>query len=420
MKMTKWVASGKKMKTEATVNHEVRILPQIDKACGLDMHKDKIVLFISDKEGKQQVLQEFGAFTKDLYAIRDLVLQYEVKHAVMESTGVYWMSLYYILTKAGIDVVIANPAQVKQIPKRKTDRKDAKWLCTLLLNGLIRPSFIADGIQLSLRQYCRSRLGYTQMQSRTYNRIIKIIETNNIKIRSAISNLHTITAMEIIRLLAAGETDIEKMIKCVKGRARKKIPLMRLALQGTLQSHDLLTMQMLLSDIDHNQKQIDRLDKLIDQIIEQHYAQVVQCLDNISGIGIQSAQIIVSEMGDNMRRFPSSDHLTAWCGVAPGNNESAGKRKSTATKKGNKYLRMAIIAAAWGAVRTKDSYWRGLFEHLKKRMKAMKAIVVIARKLLKVVYKTIDNKMVYTEKGIDHFLKIHCYNKLKETSKLAY
>ena len=408
------------MKNEATSKHEVRILPQIDKACGLDMHKDKIVLFISDKEGKQQVLQEFGAFTKDLYAIRDLISQCEVKHTIMESTGVYWMSLYYVLTNSGINVVVANPAQVKQIPKRKTDRKDAKWLCTLLLNGLVRPSFIPDATQLTLRQYCRSRLRYTQMQSKTYNRIIKIIEINNIKIRSAISNLHTKTAMGIIRLLAAGETDIEKMIKCVKGRAKKKIPLMRLALKGTLQSHDILTMQMLLSDIDYGQQQIDKLDRLINEVMEQHYAQVQECLDSVSGIGIQSAQIILSEIGDNMKRFPSPDHLTAWCGVAPGNNESAGKRKSTATKKGNKYLRIAIIAAAWGAVRTKDSYWRGLFEHLKKRMQAMKAIVIIARKLLKVVYKIIDKKVEYTEKGIDHFLEVNCYNKIKHTNKLAH
>lgn len=408
------------MKNEATSKHEVRILPQIDKACGLDIHKDKIVVFISDKEGKHQALQEFGAYTKDLYALRDWLLECEVKHSVMESTGVYWMSLYYVLTGCGIDVVVANPAQVKQIPKRKTDRKDAKWLCTLLLNGLVRHSFIPDGTQVALRQYCRSRLGYTQMQSKTYNRIIKIIEINNIKIRSVISNLHTKTAMDIIRLLAAGETDIEKMIQCVKGRAKKKIPQMRLALQGTLQPHDIISMQMLLSDIDYGQQQIDKLESLINAIMEQHYAEIQECLDSISGIGIQSAQIITSEIGDNMKRFPTADHLTAWCGVAPGNNESAGKRKGTATKKGNKYLRTAIIAAAWGAVRTKDSYWRGLFQHLKKRMKAMKAIVIIARKLLKVVYKTIDKKVVYTEKGMDHFVEMHSYAKAKRLSGLVH
>jgi transposase len=408
------------MEKEATKMHEVRILPQIDKACGLDMHKDLIVGFISDIEGKQQELREFGTFTQDLYTIKDWILQSNVSHVVMESTGVYWMGLYYVLTASGIEVIVANPAQIKQIPKRKTDRKDAKWLCTLLLNGLVRQSFIPDATQQSLRQYCRSRLGYTQMQSKAYNRIIKLIEINNIKIRSVISNLHTKTAVSIIGLLANGETDVAKMIECVKGRAKKKIPQMRLALQGTLQPHDRLIIQMLLSDIDHSQQQIDKLDRLISSIMEQHYAQIQQCLDSISGIGIHSAEIIISEIGDNMQRFATADHLTSWCGVAPGNNESAGKRKNTSVKKGNKYLRTAIIAAAWGAIKTKDSYWRGLFEHLKKRMKPMKVIVIIARKILKVVYKTIMHKALYTEKGIEHFLQIHYYAKTDRTSGLAH
>jgi len=401
------------MQHEANIKHEVRILPQIDKACGFDMHKDKIVGFISNKEGREQELKEFGTYTKDLHAARDWLLQNGVKYVVMESTGVYWISLHYVLSCASIDVTVANPAQVKQIPKRKTDRKDAKWLCTLLLNGLVRPSFIPDGPQAALRQYCRGRLQYTQQQSRTYNRIIKIIEINNIKIRSVISNLHTKTAIGIVRLLAVGETDIEKMIGCVKGRAKKKIPQMRLALEGVLKESDKIAIQMLLTDMDHCQQQIDKLDNLIGMLMQQYYAKEEECLDSISGIGKQTAEIIISEVGISMSRFPTSDHLTAWCGVAPGNNESAGKRKNTATKKGNKYLRLAIIAAAWGAVRTKDSYWKALFEHLKKRMKPVKAITVIARKLLKVVYKTIQQRVIYSEKGIEHFLEVHYYNKTR-------
>lgn len=135
----------------------VRLLPQLEKACGLDIHKDKIVGFISDKDGKQQVLQEFGTFTYQLHQIRDWLLENNVGHCLMESTGIYWISLYNILSDAGIHVTVANPIHIKQMPKRKTDRKDAKWLCTLLLHGLVRASFIPNSKQAALRDYCRGR-----------------------------------------------------------------------------------------------------------------------------------------------------------------------------------------------------------------------------------------------------------------------
>src|SRR6185436_13283612 len=161
-------------------NNEVRILPQVEKACGLDMHKDKIVCFISDKNGENQHTEEFRTFTEDLFYIRDTLLKHGVSHCLMESTGIYWVSLYGILTEAGINVTVANAQHIKQIPKRKTDRKDAKWLCTLVLHGLARHSFIPGTIQQALRELCRNRLFYKQGQSKTKNRMIKILERSNI------------------------------------------------------------------------------------------------------------------------------------------------------------------------------------------------------------------------------------------------
>jgi transposase len=167
---------------------------------------------------------------------------------------------------------------------------------------------------------------------------------------------------------------------------------------------------MQLEDFDHIQKQIDRLDRLISALIGEHYSLELECLDSISGIGIKSAEVILSEVGKDMSRFPSADHFTAWCGVAPGNNESAGKRRGGTVKKGNSYLRVAIVQAAWAAVKLKDSYWHALFDRLRKRMKSQKAIVAIARRLLKVVYKTIATHTIYQEKGIAHFLDIQARN----------
>ena len=349
--------------------HEVSLLPQLDKACGLDMHKDKIVGFISDKDGKKQELQEFGTFTCNLHKIRYWLLKNEVKHCLVESTGIYWMSLYAILTEAGINVTVANPVHIKPIPKRKTDRKEAKWLCTLLLHGLVRPSFIPDNQQSALRDFCRNRLFYGWQQNKALNRMLKILESNNVKLMSVISSMRTKTGMNIVRMLAAGVKDKEQLLLGVRGSLKNKKEQLLMALEGTLTPHHCVQLQMLLDDYDHVQKQTDLLDTAIATIVSEHYAQAVECLDSISGIGIKSAEIIISEAGDNMSRFPSADHFTAWCGIAPGNNESAGKRKGTGVKKGNTYLRVAIITAAWAAVKMKDCYWHALFDKLRKRMK---------------------------------------------------
>jgi len=253
-------------------------------------------------------------------------------------------------------------------------------------------------------------LFYDWQQTKTRNRILKILEANNIKLRSVISSMHTVTAMGLVRLLAKGVTDKEQLLKCAKGRAIPKKEQLAMALEGTLTASHCLQMQMLLEDFDHVEKQINRLDTLISGIIKKYYNEELQCLDSISGIGIKSAEVILAEVGKDMTRFPSADHFTAWCGVAPGNNESAGKRKGSAVKKGNSYLRVAIIQASWAAVRLKDSYWHALFDRLRKRMKAQKAIVAIARRLLKVVYRTIGTLTIYEEKGVAHFVAIQARN----------
>jgi len=385
---------------------EVNIVPQLDKACGLDMHKDKIVGFISRKDGSEQELKEFGTFTCELQQVKTWLQGHLVEHCLMESTGIYWMSLYTILTEAGIQVTVANPTHIKQVPKRKTDRKDAKWLCTLLLNGLVRPSFMPTAEQRVLRDYCRSRLFYMRQQTKTQNRLLKILESNNIKLRSVISSIKTKSAMSMVRLLAAGVTDKEQLAGCAQGRVKLKKEGLLKALDGTLAPHHLVQLQMLLQDFDHVRKQLDTLEVMICEITQAHYSVAYECLDSITGIAGRSAQIILSEAGSDMTRFNTADHLTAWCGLAPGNHESAGKRRDTSVKKGNPYLKTAIITAAWSAVRVKDSYWRALFERLRKRMRVQKAIVAIARRMLKVVYKILDTLTLYQEKGIAHFIDL--------------
>jgi transposase len=320
------------------LHYPVKLMPQLEKACGLDLHKDTIVAFISDKEGKGQELQEYNTFTDDLYRIRDWLLNQGVRHCLMESTGIYWIGLYNILTEAGIQVVVANPQHIKQIPKRKTDRKDAKWLCALMLNGLARHSFVPDSIQQRLRDLSRNRLFYTQSQTKTTNRIVKLLERANIKIRSVSSVITTKSTLEIIRMLARGEHDVEDLLGCLRGKLKSKREKMRLALKGVLSESDMQILGLLLSDYDHAEKQKQQIEKIIEEIIEARYERTFQLLQDISGVGAKSAHIILGEIGDNMEHFPTPDHLASWVGVAPGNNESAGKVKNAGIKKGNKYM----------------------------------------------------------------------------------
>ena len=394
------------MQSKTDTLHEVRILPQIDKACGFDIHKDKIVLFISDKEGKFQQMHERGTFTEDLFWIRDLLLKERVKHCVMESTGVYWMTLFDILNGASINVAVVNPQQVKQIPKRKTDRKDARWLCTLLLNGLVRPSFIPDAPQRELRDLCRYRMKRIHELNRMSNCMVKELEKSNIKIRSVLSSITSKSGLAMVRLLAAGETNVQKLKAVCHKRILAKGTALDKALQGNLSEHGRQMLQMHLEDYDFVNQRIGVLSEKIAQLVRERYTAIVEPLQSISGIASTATEIIVSEIGDDMSKFPSPDHLTAWCGVAPGNNESAGKRRNTGVKKGNRYLKTAMVGAAWAAVKMKNSYWRFLFEHLKKRMKPLKAIMVVARRLLKVVYKHIRSKMLYEEKGWNQFFEL--------------
>ena len=394
------------MEKRVKKSNELAIQPQLEKGGGIDIHKTKMVGFIYDQKGQKNEWQEFPTYTKDLKRLRDWLLENHIQDVLMESTGVYWISLYNILTSSGIRVVVANPQSIKQIPKRKTDKKDAKWLCKLLINGLVRPSFIPPIEQQELRELCRNRLFYTQQIAKIRNKIVKILEGNNIKIRSVVSIISTKSSMEIIKKLSEGITDISELLSSCYGTVKKKAAAMADALDGTLSQHSRDLLKMLLSDIAHNTQQKNELDQRIKKIVEDRYNDTVGRLQNISGVGEQSSQIIVSEIGDNMGVFPNADHLTSWTGFAPGNNESAGKRKPVSVKKGNKYLRVALIAVAWAAVRTKDSYWRALFENLKKRMKSQKAIVAIARRLLKVIYKIIETKEEYIEKGLIHFFEL--------------
>ena len=189
---------------------------------GLIYIKIKLLGLFPIRKASQQEIEEFGTFTDDLFQIREWLFANGIGHCLMESTGIYWLGLYNLLTDAGIKVVVSNPQHIRQIPKRKTDRKDARWLCTLLLNGLARHSFVPDAVQQRLRDLCRNRIFYTQSQTKTTNRIVKLLERANIKIRSVSSVITTKSTLEMIRLLSAGENDVERLLHVCWGNLNQK------------------------------------------------------------------------------------------------------------------------------------------------------------------------------------------------------
>jgi transposase len=323
----------------------------------------------------------------------------------MESTGIYWIALCSLLLAAGIRVTVVNPRFVKNMPKEKTDKKDARWLCKLLVNGLVRNSFIASEDQRAFRVLCRMRSKYSNHITQTRNRIVKNLERRNIKLRSVVSNMDTKSAHDIVSAIAQGETDIEKLVSLCRGKLKKKKELMRKALHGVITPHDRMMLQGLLDDISHFKKQIEKIEKQIHGHTDKVNQTLIENLKEVKGVGQQSAEIILAEIGDNIKPFATADKLAAWVGLAPGNKESAGKKYYSGTREGNVYLRTALVQVAWAAVRTKNSYWRALYYHLTRRMPMNKAIVAIARKLLKVIYKIIKGSLTYTEYGAEYFME---------------
>ena len=383
----------------------MNIRPQLERACGIDIHKDKVsVCFYISKELEE--VKEYGTFTEDLQKIRDAMLAHQIKDAIMESTGIYWIALYCVLTKAGIRVRVVNAKFVKNMPKEKTDRKDAKWLCKLLVNMMVRASFVASEEQRSFRDLCRMRMKYSNHITQSHNRIVKTLERRNIKLRSVASNMDTKVVANIVNAIANGEGDIEKLVSFCKGKMKKKKDQMRKALQGVITPHDRMMLRQLLDDIAHYRKHIADLE----QEIAKHTALVnpglIEALQEVKGIGPVTTDIILAEIGDNVNAFESCEKLAAWVGLAPGNHESSDKKKNARTREGNKHIRTTMLQVAWAAVRTKNSYWRALYYHLSKRMLRKKAIVAIARKLIRIVYKIISGQIKqYQEYGDQYFIQ---------------
>ena len=371
---------------------------------GLDVHKESVqaCLRVLEESGRlKQEVRGFGTMTGQLQALRDWLKAAQVTHVAMESTGVYWKPIYNILEE-DFEVLLVNARHVKHVPGRKTDVADCQWLAQLLQSGLLRGSFIPQRTQRDLRDLTRHRTQLINEQTRVANRVHKTLEDANIKLASVASDILGVSGREMIEALIAGVENPQQLAQAARAQLQKKIPQLEQALQGRLREHHRFLLRSLMDHLGDLERQIRRFDERIEELMRPFDEPALR-LDAIPGISQRSAQNILSEIGIDMSRFPTEHHLCSWCGMAPGNNESAGKRKSGKTTQGNRWLRRTLVQAAWAATRKKNSYFQAQYRRLVKRRGKKRALVAVGRSILVVIYHMLKDNRTYEELGADFF-----------------
>jgi transposase len=370
-----------------------------ERCAGLDVHKKTVVACVLSPAGQET--RTFGTMTADLLALADWLLACGCTHVAIESTGDYWKPVFNIL-EGTCEVILVNAQHVKAVPGRKTDIKDAAWLAELLPHGLLRASFIPPVAQRELRDLTRYRSTFIRERVTLINRVQKLLEDANIKLAAVASDIMGVSGRAILAALIAGHTDPHTLAELAKGRLRSKREPLAKALEGRVKPHHRFVLTELLCQIDSLDETIARFDAQI-QEISGPFEEAVGLLDTIPGIARHTAEMIVAEIGTDMRRFPTADHLASWAGVAPGNYESAGKRASGKTRKGNRFLRTTLVQAAHAAARTKGTYLSAQYRRLAARRGKKRAILALAHSMLMMTYYMIQRQEPYREAGADFF-----------------
>ena len=377
----------------------------VHKACaGLDVHKKTVVAAIivpGEQGGLRKEVRTFGTMTNDLLALSDWLMACEVSHVAMESTGEYWKPVFNILEN-NFEVLLVNAQHIKVVPGRKTDIKDSEWIAELLRHGLLRASFVPPLGQRELRDLTRSRSTFVRTRATLVNRVHKVLESANIKLGSVASDMMGVSGRAMLKAIVEGQSSPVEMAELARGRMRDKRDLLAKALEGRVQAHHRFVLSELLAQIDSLDETIERFNEQI-EVYCRPFEEAVILLDTIPGVGRETAQVIVSEIGTDMSRFPSANHLASWAGVAPGNNESAGKHRSGKTRKGNKVLCAALNQAAHAAAGTKDTYLSAQYRRLAARRGKKKAIVALEHTILVMAYHLIQRNEPYRELGGNYF-----------------
>jgi len=369
--------------------------------CGIDIHKETAVCCLRtvDKDGNvNEQKRIFGTTATQLLLLLDWLLRYSCPVVGMESTGVYWKPIFNIL-HGSVKVIIGNAKDMKPRKGQKTDAKDASWISQLLAHGLIQPSFIPPPQIRGLRDLTRMRVSLIQMRTQSKNRILKILEDANIKLSNIVSDVFGKSGRLILNALVKGERKPSELAEMALGRIRKNIPQLKEALDGKFTEHHAMMITICLQQIELLDDQILQLDReLIKKLgVWQNDA---DRLITIPGVQQKSARVIIAEIGLDMSTFGSAKRLSSWAGISPGNNESAGKRRSGKISKGNKYLKQILVQCAWAAAKT-DSFLGQTYRRLEARIGAKKAAVAVGHKILVIVYNILEKGTIYQEAMYD-------------------
>lgn len=398
---------------------------------GLDVHKKTVVACcLTSGEGGELVKETrtFSTMTQDLLNLGDWLIHKGITHVAMESTGEYWKPVYNLL-EDGFTVLVVNAQHIKSVPGRKTDVKDAEWIADLLRHGLLRGSFIPPLPQRDLRDLTRQRTKLVQERAAVVNRLQKVLEWANLKLASVATDVTGVSSRKMLGAIAAGTQDVKELVELAKGSLRRKRQELEQALTGQIRSHHRFLIANHLTHLDFLEEQIAVFDAQIAQHIAQTppiepptshrppappqsadipsppplpWEKAISLLDTIPGVGQQTAELLLAEIGSDMSRFSSDAHLAKWAKLCPGNHESAGKRYSGRTGQGNNWLRSGLIQAAHAAVRCKDTYLKAVYQRLVKRRGKHKAIVAVAHRILKAAYHILSKQQAYRDLGANY------------------
>src|SRR5258707_1789360 len=381
-----------------------------ERCAGIDVHKRTVVVcrLTRDAQGARLAqTQTFGTTTGELLRLSDWLAEGGCTHVGLESTGEFWKPVFNLL-EGTCAVWLLNAAPIKAVPGRKTDVKDAQWIAEVLAHGLVRPSFIPPRPQRELRDLTRSRTTFVRARATLVNRVHKALEDANLKLASVATDIMGVSGRAILAALLTGEADPAVLAELAKGSLRKKRPQLEQALRGHLRPHQSFVLTELLAQIDCVEETIARFTAQIQATCasEAEEAEVVALLDTIPGLSQATAQVVVAEIGTDMTRFPSAAALAAWAGLAPGNDESAGRQRSGRTRKGTVWLRTILVQAAQAAAHTKHTALAARYHRIAARRGHKKAVVALAHALLVIIYHVIARRQPYHELGENSFQRL--------------
>lgn len=397
----------------------------MDCCAGLDVHKKTIAACVRwvDEKGKiQKQVRSFGTMTPDLLLLFDWLTENKVIQVAMESTGVYWKPVWNILEGA-FDVLLVNAHHMKQVPGRKTDIKDCEWIAELLQHGLLKRSFVPGRQIRELRDLTRHRKVLSQQKSAVANRVHKVLEDANIKLSSVATDILGASGRAMLKAIISGNDNPDELSELSRNRLRNKITQLRSALSGRTTDHHRFMLRLLFDELSHCETMIEELSARIEELMRP-FDEDLAIIMEIPGIARRAAENILAEIGFDMNQYPSAAHLASWAGMCPGNNESAGKRKSGKTTKGDKWLRCALTEAAWAAGRSKGTFLSERFKRLAARRGQKRALIATGHTLLVIIYFLLKHRSRFVDLGADYFVRLDPERKknhhLRQLEQLGY